>query len=290
MAARIGKLASSLEGSINSTVEIPYINEIKTEIYNLSGISGPSSRRDIKDTRSYSKIYSSTDTTAIPPVLDKLVTICKERFVDEDDAVDFTIHYAVGFKNTQTEIPAPANNTVCRFVFNFGNREIYFLNPVSDKGTIDAYLPEKMKRSNSNGSRQLLFNADTFVNLGSSAIAMYEIIIRSVAPQRTPDAITSDRNKQAPITRFIRPSSYHRVTIVVDLLGNKKQMERVNEYISDTMKNMDMKKIQKLASTIPKSTGGPVTKQERKEVQQTVRSDADFEEKTMNPDEIAAML
>jgi hypothetical protein len=285
MEARVGKLTKVAKGTLNSSRDIPNAPAIKEKLYALSSNYKPDKSKKFDD-RVHSLVFSSKDKTPTPDVVLDLINLCKREFAEdtgEIDDVGHLVHYHVGFKNTQTEIPAPSKSTLLRTVFNFGNREIYFLDTVENTPTIESYVPENARKKSTMGStdRQIMLQPDTFLLLGASAIATYTITIRGKAPDRTPDSVTHDRNKQITQTRFMRPPSYHRITLVVDLVGNEKQMERVNEFIETTMKGMSMQKMQKVAASLMSAKGSDteLTKQEKKDVRKVVQSDAQKEEK-----------
>lgn len=271
-------VTADLASIAHRPAEIP---EAAKHYENLLGLTKlrpfPSPTEAKKDSRSEYQAYTLGDRPPRPLI--ELMKLAKAQ-IGHINPTGVVIHFAVGMRIAGLEIPPPNSLTVHRFLMNFGDQEVYYLDPkVSGtsmlvKESLDDKLGQKktskvVDRDSGLPERKVVMGAGTVLNLGPSVTSNYLIKVSANPMRHFPSVMTSTRANKAPSTRAVpRRASYHRISVVVDFLGSEQQIQSIIETSRAIIKSTPVDKIPELlapklvpvAPTPSSSTSAPKSK------------------------------
>jgi hypothetical protein len=281
----LGVLSSGVKANalLGSSEESDILKSIKDDLYQVcSGSMKPdvALAKAGRDTRSRSQEYDSAR-GGIPGCLLALIKEAALGF-ETSEISAYRVEYFVGFRNTETIIKPPGPNVIARVLYNIGNKEIYHLTSggIGVKELTDM-IKNKTKAASTTGhldDKDLLLPADSCTYLGYHDMCDYEITVSSIPPAKTPEFIQQGGQKIIKPTRFIRPPSYHRITVIVDLEGDVKVLQRLKGEITERVSKLKVGELQKVATDLTQKADAmmkdskkdqsdmTITKKEQKEI------------------------
>ncbi len=240
------------------------------------------------DKRVDSKTYTSED--KYPGIFNRLLEFCDDYY--EGDTDKFIINYRVGMKLGRNTIDPPADKCAARIVFNFHNAEIYCLEAATDESSLDIsdIVSRKSKVDDIPTDRELYLPANTVVHLGPKQLANYTIRVKSPPPEYIPTTMSMGDSRRTAPTKFMRPNKYHRITVVIDILDDNADHDKIKNIVNKNINKMTMADMQKISSSVTqgKEMGevnlGPIGKKEKKKIKrQMVAGNVDAKNEKTSP-------
>lgn len=251
---------TNLGAALDVTVESRVVPKVKDDLYKLLSpgmaplAKGPKDERHLEG--KFSGVCDSSGEVSPGPAIPQcIIALVKETAIDGDleELSGFRVLYYVGFRNTETIIPPPEKDVISRVLYNIGNNEIYHFDGaqqsledltshLSDKlGTI----PERMRLDD----KDIFIGRDYFRSLSYKSLCDYTITVRSVPIKHIPQTMSPGGQMSRP-RLFIRPPSYHRITVIVDLLASEKAISKIDKLVHKTVDKIKLTEVGRLAESI----------------------------------------
>lgn len=229
---RVSKIKTKMQsaGMLGGYQESSAIKKAKEMIYVLC--------QDVVPERPIVYNSKNIDRGPIPMCLMALVKEVTNDF-DPKEIQSYQISCFVGYKTTNTIIPRPSNTVISRVIYNIGNSEIYhFGSGGSGLKDLDDLINKKAKSQTEISIEKTnhYLAADTYVSLGYCDMCDFEIEVKENPPRKRP--MIMDRNGKKKELPFLRPESYHRITVVIDLNGSTDVAKNMSEIIHETINDM----------------------------------------------------
>lgn len=235
---------------LNKPAPIPNVAEYVSELNTLSPLQVcPHLTEAKRDARSHVANYS-LGKPGVPMVLIKLVKFARAQIPAGCNPSGCNITFGVYMRTAATDLPGPAADTMFRFLFNFGEEDVYeFTSP-------DAASPaciQTAQFSNELGinplvlpgthARSVVFSADTFSNLGPGVVCNHLLRV-SENPTREVTSNAAVRSGYTQRTRKIpRKTSYRRMVVVLDFLATRDEIKEIISRASTAIKQLPVQKI-----------------------------------------------
>lgn len=258
------------------------IKNTKNDLYALFPDLKPKPKQE-KDDRTHILQFGPKREHQLP---EKLIPILDDAIygseVDELDEYTLTIYS--GFKNSSSVIEAPGRRVGVRIIYNVGFGEIYHFerrSTIFDQKN-EIFTHEAVDLND----KDIFFFADSCMRLGLQQTSNYEISVRSKPPSTIPGIITQNRKQTAP-RRFIRPPSYHRLTVVVDIETSSKKLQKINEVIGKNAVSLNKGQLLKMVDQLKEGDNTVSTSITKKEIKE-IRRKLDNKEGDTNPPQPSA--
>ena len=189
----------------------------------------------------------SPEGTPLPPPLLDLVDFARSR-CEVVQAIGYQVRLGCYMRKAGMQLPPPPKNTVNRILFNFGNEELFKLDPRVPQvdNLIGELISEKTKIKMDTGlpERNIFLLPNRFLELGTITSANYAINVRKDVNFTRPDRYEGRQLVKGQPT--MRPSNYRRVMVVIDFITDGTAIQEISDKAREVSKNISVERVQEL--------------------------------------------
>lgn len=255
------------------TQTIPNINTLRPDLVNIAKLYPYSDLKKAKDDKR-SKLEHWETEDEIPSCIKTLVDLCKE---EAEGAIGYRVYYGSFMRKSMMRLPPPTADTLSRFLFNINEKEKYIFDsdvPALDNLPSFSDMVEK-KAGCRIPARDLFMEADQMLQLGPATTTNYKVYVHYDPKIERPQTINPSNMSSNKKSYTLRTARYHRITVIVDLLGAEEQVIAASRRAEEAVERLTAADIQHMTASLKnpnvKNNEDKLSKKEQNDLQNIMR-------------------